>query len=148
MARMSLVEIFSRKHPIDVSEFLRWNINWLDVLSKILYHNFVDEFFSRNKQKAFFDRITSLCCICYHFVNSFSLTEDGIWDFFRFNFFSSTSGKGYTFWFGQETWWTSRKHFLNKIKNIRNCANGENLLRKSNNRYYFSTKRGLPLLSF
>ena len=71
VVRTSILKTFSCKNPIDVLEFLRWNINWLDVLSKIWYQNFVDDFLSRNRQNGIFawKTVIFMFCTYYHFVN-------------------------------------------------------------------------------
>ena len=48
LIRMSILKKLSRSVPMDVPEIS------LDVLTKIRFHNFVDEFLSRKKQKATF----------------------------------------------------------------------------------------------
>ena len=51
------------------------------------------------------------------------------------------------FGFGPENWYSTRKHFLSKIKsNIRRSANGGISPRKSGMRLYFSTKPRYPPL--
>ena len=58
------LKILSQGNPIDVPEFLSWNINWLDVISEIWYHNFADEFLSWCKQKAvLLEKVWFLCCV-------------------------------------------------------------------------------------
>ena len=59
VVRMSILKILSRRNPIDVPKFLRLNINWLDVLSKIWYHNFVHGPRSKNCRPESTQRIIS-----------------------------------------------------------------------------------------
>ena len=71
VVEMSVLRIFSWAIPIDVLEFLKSNISWLDVLSKIWYHNCVDEFLSQNKQTTNFAGNIEIFTlhVFYHFVD-------------------------------------------------------------------------------
>ena len=68
---MSILKIYSQSNAIDVPEFLRWNINWIKVLSKTLYHNSMDVLLPQKKQKAIFAPKTVIIMLCttYDFVN-------------------------------------------------------------------------------
>ena len=147
---MSILKIFSPRNPRAVPEFLGYNINWLDVLSKIWYHNFVDDFSSQKKQKSILlEKLRSLHCVhpIILWTAQTIFIEDWISDFLLdLTSALSTSGKRYSFWVRPST----KKHFAKIKSNIKKSAaakfchesavTGDIFPRNSGNGRYFPTR--------
>ena len=87
VVRKLALKLFSLKESNRCPQLLRWNINSIDILS--WYHNFVDDFLSRNDQKIFLLKKTEsydVYMLSFWELNVIFLRKDWILEFFSIQF--------------------------------------------------------------